>query len=461
MRPGRRPRPVAAVWATAAALLLGAALAGGAERPREILVTVGEVTDSGAVLWARAPEPGPVTFRYGPAAGPLAGLGHVEAAPAADLATKIRLSGLQPGARQRYTVEQGARRVDGEFVTAPAPSAAAPVTFAWSGDLGSRTACRHVTEGYPIFRALAGRSLDFFIFVGDTIYADHVCEGPDRVPGYGGVARTLAEFRSKHRYNRADPALQHFFQRASVYAIWDDHEVRNDFAGSADRLMPTGRRAFLDYFPVEPPHSEPGRLYRQFQWGRRLELFILDTRQYRSPNTHPDGPGKTMLGAAQKRWLVEGVPASTATWKVVVTSVSLSVPTGRGARDSWSNANILGFPEEGGTGFAVERDAILRAFREAGVRNLIFLAADVHHAELLRHEPAAGWAFHEFIAGPLSASLGRPRPTDQELNSRTLYGLGEVENFGEIRIDEAGLSVRIVDVTGRVRFTHTLAPERH
>ena len=459
MRSGRRPRRVAPVWATAAALLLAAGLAGGAQGPPEILVTVGEVTDSGAVLWARAPEPGPMAFRYGPADGPPAGRGRVEATPAADLAAKMRLSGLRPGARQRYMVEQGGLQVDGEFVTAPAPSAAAPVTFAWSGDLGSRTACRHVTDGYPIFRALAARSLDFFLFVGDTIYADHACEGPDRVPGYGGPARTLPEFRAKHRYNRADPALQQFFRRASVYAIWDDHEVRNDFAGSVDRLMPTGRQAFLDYFPIQPPRSQPGRLYRQFQWGRRLELFILDTRQYRSPNSDPDGPGKTMLGAAQKRWLVDGVTASTATRKVVVTSVSLSVPTGRSARDSWSNANILGFPEEGGTGFAVERDAILRAFRTAGVRNLVFLAADVHHAELLRHEPAPGWVFHEFIAGPLSASLGRPRPTDQGLNSRTLYGLGEIENFGEIRIDEAGLTVRVVDVTGHVRFTHTLAPE--
>src|SRR3972149_2146448 len=134
--------------------------------------------------------------------------GRVEAASAGDLAVKIRMSGLRPGGRHRYTVEQGALHVDGEFVTAPAPSTAAPVTFAWSGDLGSRTACRHVTDGYPIFRVLARRALDFFLFVGDTIYADQVCEGPDRVPGSAFVARTLREFRAKHRYNRARPAGQ-------------------------------------------------------------------------------------------------------------------------------------------------------------------------------------------------------------------------------------------------------------
>ena len=458
--PRRSRRPVAAAAGLCIAAVLAAGLAGGTETPRQLLITAGEVIDTGAVLWVRAPEPGPIAFRYGPMDGPPTGRGRVEAASASDLTVKIRMSGLTPGGRHRYTVEQGALHVDGEFVTAPAPSTAAPVTFAWSGDLGSRTACRHVTDGYPIFRVLARRALDFFLFVGDTIYADHVCEGPDRVPGSAFVARTLPQFWAKHRYNRSDPAVQELFRRSSVYAIWDDHEVRNDFSGSVDRLMPTGRQAFIDYFPIQPPRSQPGRLYRKFQWGRLLEVFILDTRQYRSPNSDPDGPEKTMLGPAQKRWLIEGVTASRSTWKIIVTSVTLSVPTGRGARDSWSNANILGFPEEGGSGFAVERDGILRAFREAGVKNLVFLAADVHHAEVLRHHPGAGWSFHEFIAGPLSASLGRPRPTDQGLSSRTLYGLGEIENFGEVAIAEAGLTVRIVDVTGQVRFTHTIAPER-
>jgi len=96
-----------------------------------------------------------------------------------------------------------------------------------------------------------------------------------------------------------------------------------------------------------------------------------------------------MLGAAQRQWLIDAVIGSRATWKVIVSSVSLSVPTGRLARDSWTSANLLGFPEEG-AGFATERDAILDAFRRAAVANLVFLTADVHHAELLRHEPTAG-----------------------------------------------------------------------
>jgi alkaline phosphatase D len=250
---------------------------------------------------------------------------------------------------------------------------------------------------------------DFFVFVGDTIYADSRCDRPGDVPGGDVLAATLAGFRDKHRYNRADAAVQRFLRGASVYAIWDDHEVRNDFSGPTEPLMPAGRRAFVEYWPLMPPPEEPGRLYRRVRWGGRLELFILDTRQYRSPNALPDGPDKTMLGAAQRRWLIDGVTTSTAVWKVVVSSVPMSVARGR-VRDSWSNATILGVPEDG-AGFATERDAILAAFRAAGVRNLVVLAGDFHYAEAARLAPFPGWVFHELIAGPLAARQGRFRST--------------------------------------------------
>jgi alkaline phosphatase D len=300
---------------------------------------------------------------------------------------------------------------------------------------------------------------DFFLFVGDTVYTDVPCDKPGAAPGAAFRAVTLAQYRARHRHNRQDEGFQALLRRMSVYAIWDDHEVRNDFAGTVEPLMPVGRRAFLDYWPIMPPAEEPGRLYRSVRWGRLVELFILDTRQYRSSNTSPDGPGKTMLGAAQRRWLVDGVTSSTATWKIVVSSVTLAIGTGRPERrDGWSGANVFGFPQDG-AGFATERDAILREFRARNVRNLVFIAADVHHGELIRHHPYSEWSFHEFIAGPLSASTGRPRPLDISLNSRSLFARGGVFNFGEVTVEPAVLTVRLIDSAGAVMFTHTVGPE--
>jgi alkaline phosphatase D len=223
--------------------------------------------------------------------------------------------------------------------------------------------------------------------------------------------------------------------------------------------MPAGRQAFLDYWPILPPAEEPTRLYRSLRWGRLLEMFILDTRQYRSPNSALDGPAKTMLGPAQRRWLIDGVAASTALWKVVVSSVSLSVSTGKAHRDSWSNASVWGVPEENSTGFAVERDAILRAWAGRGVKNLVFIVADVHHAELIRHQPTREFSVHEFIAGPLSASWGRPRALDAGLNPRSLFARGGLNNFGHLVVEPALLTVKIVSENGTVLFTHTIGPE--
>jgi alkaline phosphatase D len=434
-------------------------LAAPAAAPSALLVTVTEVRPSAAILWARAGQAGEVSVEVGTADGDAVRRLTREAGTADDLVVRLPLEGLTPATRHRYRVSQGGERVEGEFTTAPPPEVPARVTFLWSGDLGGGGFCRSLDGGYRIFRAMARHPADFFLFVGDTIYADAPCNKPDTVPGADFRATSLAEYRARHRYNREDPAFQDFLRRTPVFAIWDDHEVRNDFAGPTEPRMAVGRQAFLDYWPVAAG-DDPHRLYRRVRWGRLLEVFILDTRQYRSDNRLPDGPGKTMLGAAQRRWLLDAVPASTATWKVVVSSVPLAIPTGRTERrDSWTNSNVLGLAPESGTGFVTERDGILRHFRGRDVKNLVFVAADVHHAEVIRHQPDGPWAFHELIAGPLSAALGQPRPLDLRLWPRSLFARGGVLSFGEATIEPAQLTVRIVDDQSHVLFTHTVAPE--
>jgi alkaline phosphatase D len=442
-------------------LLLCASVAASAALAQgDLLIAAGDVTATSAVLWARGVRAGDVTIDLSPAGGEGTSR-RVSFAVRADddLTGKTRVTELTSATRYRYRVTQDGASAEGEFATAPAPTEPARVRFLWSGDLGGGGLCRPAHGGFTIFPTMLRHPADFFLFVGDTVYADVPCGKPGAAPGADFRAVTLAQYRARTRHNREDLGFQALLRRMSVYSIWDDHEVRNDFSGSVEPLMPAGRQAFLDYWPILPPDEEPGRLYRRIRWGKLLELFILDTRQYRSENGMPDGPGKTMLGAAQRRWLIDGVTSSTATWKVVVSSVTLSVPTGRPERrDGWSGANVLGFPQDG-AGFATERDALLRAFRRRDVRNLIFIAADVHHAELIRHHPHSEWSFHEFIAGPLSASLGRPRPLDIGLNPRSLFARGGVFNFGEVTVERSVLTVRLIDEADTVMFTHTIGPE--
>jgi alkaline phosphatase D len=418
------------------------------ERGGRLLVTVAEVADDRAVLWLRAGAAERLRVRVAPVDDAAGGRRfEVQARPDWDHIVRVPLQGLRPAARYAYEVESGGERVEGSFTSAPPAEAAARVRLLWSGDLGGGGHCRDVEDGYPIFRAMARRRADFFIFNGDTIYADHVCRATTpHVAGNEFVAVSLDEYRAKHRYNREDPAVQELLRGTSVYAAWDDHEVTNNFSGPTEPLMPIGRRAFRDYWAIDGPAEEPDRLYRSVRWGRSLEVFILDTRQYRSRNEALDGPDKTMLGAAQRSWLLERVSASDATWKLIVSSVPLGVFTGA---DSWTSANFLGYPRPG-AGFTWERDLILRTLRGRGVRNVVFLSGDVHHAQFLRHE-IDGYVFHELMAGPLAARAGVPRFLDRSLHSRSLGSLGLVNNFGEMVVDGDRLTAWIRDGAGTVR----------
>jgi alkaline phosphatase D len=456
--------PVTSAARRLCGLLLGlAALAAagsrsGASSP-ELLVTVGDVGPRSALLWLRATGTAPARLTLAAAGGRSSRELEATPDPAADFTARVKVDGLEPATPYRYRVRWQAEIVEGDFVTAPAPGVTAPVTLLWSGDLGGGGRCRPPGAGYPIFRAMAARRADLFVFVGDTVYADQRCPAPPSPEGADFEARDLAGFRARHRHQREDPGLARLLLGTSVTATWDDHEVRGDFAGPTEPLMPAGRQAFLEYWPVDPPPDEPTRLYRQLRWGRLLELFVLDTRQYRSPNAAPDGPGKTMLGPAQRAWLLDRVTRSGATWKLVVSSVPLSVGTGRRVRDGWANTLNPLVAEGDHTGFEHELLEIVHALAAGRLRNVVWLTADVHFPAVVRLAPLPGLVMHELIAGPLHARHGFPRWFDRTLNPTPLFAEGGYDNFGEIRADRTGLTVRIIDADGRERFATTLPPQ--
>jgi len=302
---------------------------------------------------------------------------------------------------------------------------------------------------------MRAQQLDFFLFLGDTMYSDHLCPSPPNEPGADFRATTLAEYRARHRYQRGAEALRRFLEATPVYAIWDDHEVRNDFSGPFDSQMPVGRQALREYWPIRVAPDDPHRLYRTVRAGADLELFILDTRQYRSRNADQDGPTKTMLGESQLRWLLNGLTESTATWKAIVTSVPLSIPKGGGAgvpgNDGWAG-------ETDGTGFERERQAIVDHILGQRMKNLVFLAGDVHYVQANAYDPNGDGVLdlHEFIVGPLSAAPGRLTPANLDLRPTTLINESGYMNFGLVRVTKSSFTVTVLDEVGATRFAYQL-----
>ena len=298
--------------------------------------------------------------------------------------------------------------------------------------------------------------LDFFLFLGDTVYSDGLCLSPPNEPGADFRATTLAEYRARHRDQRGAGALRRFLGSVPVYVIWDDHEVRNNFAGIFDSQMPAGRQALREYWPIRVASDDPHRLYRTVRAGADLELFILDTRQYRSSNADQDGPAKTMLGERQLQWLLSGLTESTATWKVIVTSVPLSISKRGGAgapgNDGWAGG-------VDGTGFERERQVIVDCILAQRVKNVVFLGGDVHYVQANAYDPNGDGTpdFHEFVVGPLSAAPGPQTPASAGLRPTTLINEGGYFNFGLIRVTKSSFDVTVLDEAGATRFSHHLS----
>ena len=441
-------------------------------------IAVGDVTSQSALLWLRTDGPMMVQVEWAPvsvwdfvskmgtAVAPVARTSRFTTGSETDFTLTIPLEGLIPATRYRWYVFAGSKGHEGiptearvaargEFTTLPDVKSHVPVTFAWSGDLGGQGRCRRGDAGYPIFDVMRAQQLDFFLFLGDTMYSDSLCPSPPNEPGADFLATTLGEYRARHRYQRGAEALRRFLSSVPVSVVWDDHEVRNNFAGPFDSQMPAGRQALREYWPIRVVSDDPQRLYRTVRAGADLEVFILDTRQYRSLNADRDGPAKTMLGEPQLQWLLSGLTESTATWKVIVTTVPLSISKGGGVAvpgsDGWAGG-------ADGTGFERERQVIVDRILGRKMKNVVFLAGDVHYVQANAYDPNGDGTpdFHEFVVGPLSAAPGRLTPARVELRPTTLMNEAGYMNFGLIRVTKSSFDVTVLDEAGATRFSHRL-----
>lgn len=417
-------------------------------------LAIGEVTAESALVWSRTDADATMHARLVDAEHARELTRHVDASH--DHAAVIRFDRLSPDTRYEVEVwfeadveeQPGTRLVThGSFRTAPSDDDASAVRFAFGGDVAGQNICRDRFDGMPIFRELAEEDLDFFVALGDMIYADGSCGsrgryGNAQIPGPDGDAVDVEDYWAKWRYARADAGELALHATTPVYAIWDDHEIEDDFDPNTDARsrhpnLPAARRAFFDWNPVRGTPDEPYRLHRSIRWGRHLELFVLDTRQYRDPDSAIDahGEGKSMLGDEQRAWLEHGLATSDATWKVVVSSVTVAVPTGHlGRRDGWASHGTE-------RGFERELRRVFESARNAGTTGIVFVSADVHFAAVFRHRPFAEspwFEVGELVAGPLHA---RPFPLldfDRSFGTERLFFYGpdpdrEIDSYEEAK----------------------------
>jgi alkaline phosphatase D len=451
-----------------------------ADRPRIACgIQSGDVSHDSAMVWARADRPARMRVEYSTAESfkTILGAASTDALPDHDFTAKVLLEGLPPGEDIFYRVrfeDPGETRIAGEtqsghFRTAPADKRS--ISFVWSGDTaGQGWGIDPSRGGMRTYRAMLENQPDFFIHSGDHIYADCPVPSELKLPDGGiwrnivteeksVVAHSLAQFRGNYKYNLLDDNLRAFNAQVPILAQWDDHEVTNDWSpiGTADetgyteagksRLVERARSAFFEFMPIREVPEQAGRIYRRIGYGRLLDVFLIDMRSYRDSTWNKrDNPGEAfILGPVQLAWLKRELAASDATWKVI----AADLPIGLVSADAIALGD--GPPERREHEIA----DLLSFIKRAGIRNTVWLTADMHYTAAHHYDPNRAVfsdfePFWEFVSGPLHAGTWAPGELDNTFGPTAMFQKGCSADQGENLAPCFGLQFfGRVDIDGR------------
>jgi alkaline phosphatase D len=436
-----------------------------------------------------------------------------------DFTGRIDLTGLPAGQEIFYRVvlqDLHNERVLSEpmpgHLRLPAPMGTKPVRdvrFAWGGDTaGQGWGINEAWGGMKIYEQIRLVNPDFFLHSGDTIYADGPISAQVKLADgtlwnnvvteeVSKVAETLNEFRGRYRYNLMDANVRRMGAEVPQIWQWDDHEVCNNWSDSKDLsadtryternvplLVARAAKSFLEYAPLRRTADvESERVYRHLPQGPLLDMFVVDMRSYRGPNSQnlqtSESEESAFMGRPQIAWLLDGLKRSKAVWKVIAADmpISLHVNDGKDAagHDKWE---AIANGEDGvPLGREIEIARLLREIKRAGIKDVVWLTADVHYTAAHYFDPAKAKfsdfsPFWEFVSGPLNAGGFGPNKTDATFGMQVMYQKAPTEVnapptsgmqfFGQVDIDakSKAMTVTLKDIVGASLFSKTLTPSR-
>jgi alkaline phosphatase D len=359
--------------------------------------------------------------------------------PKRDFVKQFQLTGLTPNSR--YDVEVASRKsadsptgqtIKGGFRTAPAKHQSAKVVFTVSTGQAYRDIDHE--DGYYIYPAMRKLDPNFFVHTGDIIYYDQFAK-----------TEALARYHWQRTYSL--PTNVDFHNNVSSYFIKDDHDTwQNDCWPSMKnkKMFQFTFTQGLALFHEQVPMSNP--TYRTRRWGKDLQIWMVEGRDYRSPNNAPDGPGKTIWGKEQMTWFKKTVEESDATFRILISPTPVVGPDRNNKHDNHSNVE---FTHEGDQ---------LRAFL-AKQKNMVVVCGDRHWQYMSVH-PKTG--VREYSCGPASDKHAGGWSQSDYRKDYHRY-LNVIGGFLSGTVDHSSgkpaLTFRYHNVQGKVRFEDQLAAE--
>jgi alkaline phosphatase D len=345
--------------------------------PKEVTVPVDELEGACPGM------PGRVRVRYGTSADLSAArtTEWADVAAETDFTHQFALTGLKAATVYHYETQStgpngspahGTFR--GKFETAPAASTPSNLRFCVMTCQGYHD--RDHAEGHNIYPSMLALQPKFVSMTGDLVYYD---SNEPRA-----VSPRLARYHWERMFSL--PRIVEMTRNVSTYWLKDDHDTVNDDSWPGAKMGELTWEDGLKINRQQTPHSE--KPYRTFRWGRDLQVWLSDGRDYRSPNRTPDGPEKTIWGKEQKEWFFRTVAESDATWKVLISPTPLVGPDRMAKNDNHAN-----------TGFQHEGDEI-RNWLKAHVPDNFFVLCGDRHWQYHSVHPQTG--LHEFSVGPAS-----------------------------------------------------------
>ncbi|RCJ29221.1 alkaline phosphatase [Nostoc minutum NIES-26] len=477
-------------------------------------VACGDISNDNIIIWSRSDRPARMLVEYSTSES-FRNVQRVFGSNAlenSDFTARLNLKNLPPNQQIFYRVifqdldykNIYSAPVNGTFRTPPISGR--DIFFVWGGDTaGQGWGINPDFGGMKIYETMRQLHPDFFIHSGDNIYADGPIQSQVTLddgtiwknittPEKSKVAETLKEFRGNYIYNLLDENVKRFNAEVPILAQWDDHETRNNWypgqiiqnddrytVKDVNLLAERARQAFLEYVPIGYTTNNPDktRIYRSFAYGSLLDIFMLDERTYRGPNTLNNQPVPSketeFLSRKQVQWLKRQLLSSKATWKVIASDMPLGliVPDGSTNFEAWANKDGPALGRE------LELADLLRFIKNKNIQNVVWLTADVHYAAAHYYDPAKAQftdfkPFWEFVAGPLNSGTFGPNQLENTFGPQLVFQSlppGTKANrppseglqfFGTVKINSYTkvMTVTLRNLVGKTVYSVDLPPEK-